>query len=196
MSDKFNIGDMVEVIKSVLISDGKRDSSVIGRTAMIVDIVREDCPIIRSSSDQPWRSYLLGFERTNEDDTNSVFSSLWFYEGDFKKIHKECTAALKTTPKFKLRDIVAITDITWSDGMKDHMYVGEFGVIMDIVPEALVRTESRPYTESSPYKVAIPRGRCKWWYPETSLELHKSRDEFISMDEYKRYLEGLFKDED
>lgn len=50
---------------------------------------------------------------------------------------------------------------------------------------------------SVPYKVAILSSDYnKWWYPETSLELHKDRDEFISTDEYAEYLKDLFSDKD
>jgi hypothetical protein len=199
---KLMLGDLVEVVEPLLANGGDKFPDIIGEIGVIVDIIADDCPMIDKGSDplsELGGHYVLNFSC---DEKDMGYPPLWFPKSALKFTTKEGGIKLDNPPKFKLKDVVSITGSTVCGGEVTTEYVGKVGMIREIdfsnftiskdgskkiaIPYQVILVDE--LMNPSPLQILLDRFTR---FPEGSLKLIKSRDEFESSEELHKYIEGF-----
>jgi len=206
MEEKLLVGDVVEIVEPVLLEGGGGFSGVVGEIGVIVDIVADDHLLIDKDKDPldgMGNHYLVNFP---SDENDKGYQPMWFPKSALKTTNKDCNIKYANPPKFKLKDVVTICGSTVCDSETDTEWVGKVGLICNI-DLASYNTTKDGIKVVLPYQIMLIDDGINFshfqqmldlflWFPEDSLELMRSRDEFESSKELKKYFEGFASKED
>jgi hypothetical protein len=200
------IGDVVEIVEPLLVEGVDKFFDVVGEVGVIVDIVADDHPILDSDTDPlagMGDHYLVNFP---SDENDEGYQPLWFPKSALKTTNKDCNIKPASPPKFKLKDVVTICGSTVCNGETTTESVGKVGFVNKIELAAHSTTNDGSKV-TLPYQIILIDDIINHsiiqrvldlflWFPEDSLELMKSRDEFESPEELQKYFEGFAPKED